>query len=494
YRRYHRAIISCPPRSGKSFLASLFLAWLIGRNDAAQHILSSYGVVLSKKLYSDAHNYLSNEKFSKVFPEWGGFKDGRRHDFENNGRVLVTSVGGGITGFTAGTLRLYEKEEDWGVGATIIDDPLKGSNSVAALKELEPWWGEQCSTRRTNNWCQLVIATRFSVNDLHGLLMKTDGLYHPKDNPFGWRWLNIPAICEDESTDPLGRENGESHWPSNPIFTIDMLNQQKAAMGSNAFSALYQGTPIAGEGSLVKPHWVIFNEEINRRDLTHIWIAADTAYKEKEESDDSVITVLGTNTHDPSGRIYILEMLGGKFAFPDLKEHVTNMAKYYRSRTVCIEDRASGISLIQMLERQTKLNIEAMKANSSKSVRLQLVLHLFEQGRVIFKNGIWNDMLYDQLTQFPLHPHDDYVDSVVYGLLYYLTHLDADYRKSQGSGTATLTKEIKSQNTLNDYIEKTDLKRVQLPGEEEIKRTPRSNITHSVRANNRRSMWGSSII
>lgn len=493
YRIYQRAIISCPPRSGKSFLTSLFLAWISGRNDSAQHILASYGQTLSNKLYSDVHNYLNHELFIKIFPEWGGFKDGRKHDYANNGRVLVTSVGGAITGFTAGTLKLYENPKEWGIGAAIIDDPLKGSSSAAAIRELEPWWGEQCSTRRTNNWCQLVIATRFSVNDLHGFLIKTDGLYNPKTNPLGWRWLNVPVICEDESTDPLGRSNGESHWPSNPIFTIDVLNQQKLAMGANAFSALYQGNPIAGEGSLVKPHWVVFRDEVDTRELTHIWLAADTAYSEREEADDSVISVLGTNAHEQKPTVYILEMVAGKFAFPDLIAHVTNMSKYYRTRHICIEDKASGISLIQMLQRQTRLNVIPMKANKSKSVRLQMVLHLFEQFRVFFKTGFWKDNLYEQLTQFPLHPHDDYVDSVVYGLLYFLINLDSDYRRSETQGTS-FYKKIEKKTSLDSYIENVthgERNRVGLLNDETIAKSPRRFPSTKSKTNQRGSMWDS---
>ena len=85
-----------------------------------------------------------------------------------------------------------------------------------------------------------------------------------------------------------------------------------------------------------------------------------------------------------------------------------------------------------MLEQQTKLYVVPMKADKSKTIRLQMVLHLFESLRIHFKEGAWQDELYDQLTQFPLHPHDDYVDSLVHGLLYYLVNLDSNYRQAIG--------------------------------------------------------------
>ena len=62
--------------------------------------------------------------------------------------------------------------------------------------------------------------------------MDGDGLWDEEDNPDGWRWLNIPGICENEANDPLGRQNGESALAqTNPVFTPEMLKSQKRAMG-----------------------------------------------------------------------------------------------------------------------------------------------------------------------------------------------------------------------------------------------------------------------
>ncbi|MBM4058240.1 MAG: hypothetical protein FJ275_08395, partial [Planctomycetes bacterium] len=47
--RYQRLIVSCAPRSGKSMLAQLFVAWLLGHDEQTQHIIASYGQQLSNK-------------------------------------------------------------------------------------------------------------------------------------------------------------------------------------------------------------------------------------------------------------------------------------------------------------------------------------------------------------------------------------------------------------------------------------------------------------
>ena len=417
--RYQRLIVSCPPRSGKSMLAQLFVAWLLGRDQQTQHIIASYGQQLSNRFHRGINGYLRHKHFQRVFPEWLGFYPDSKYDMKGGGYILATSVGGVLTGFTAGT----PAEDSPGVGAMVVDDPLKGSDSRAALEGLEDWWGEQASTRRTNRWAQLLIGTRFHEKDLHGLLMDGDGMYDEVENPMGWRWVNIPGICENESTDPLGRKNGETHWPSNPIFTSDMLLSQKRAMGSSKFAALYQGVPTAAEGTIVKAGWISVKppEECPEFDITYL--SLDTAFSEKQSADESVIAVMGYSRADKDS-VYVREIITGRWGFPDLLAMLEQTRKYYGAKFLTIEQAASGQSLIQMLERESKIQVHGFKPLRSKTVRLQTVCPLWEAGRVHFVDGGWTQDFIKELTAFPFVPHDDRTDAVVWGLTYYMFHLD----------------------------------------------------------------------
>ena len=414
-----RLIISCPPRSGKSMLSQIFVAWLLGRDQQTQHIIASYGAQLSNRFHRGIIGYLKHKSFRRVFPEWLGFEADSKYDMRGGGYVLATSVGGVLTGFTAGSTA----EDSPGVGALVIDDPLKSSDSGKALENLETFWGEQASTRRTNRWAQVLIGTRFHEKDLHGVLVDTDGLWDEKENPDGWRWVNVPGLCENESTDPLGRKNGESHWPTNPVFSTDMLLSQKKSMGSNAFSALYQGTPTAQEGALVKAGWIDVIPTLDApTDFDITYLAMDTAFSEKESADESVIAVMGYRKEEPD-TIYIRELIHGRWAFPDLIATAEQTCKYYRARMACIEQAASGQSLIQVFERETKIALHKFKPIRSKTVRLQTVLPLFEAGQVKFIEGAWTEAFIKELTSFPFVPHDDKTDAVVWGLTYFQTHM-----------------------------------------------------------------------
>ena len=459
-----RLIISCPPRSGKSMLSQIFVAWLLGRDQETQHIVASYGAQLSNRFLRGIHGYLKHKAFKSVFPDWKGHEPDSKYDLRGGGYILGTSVGGVLTGFTAGS----KSSDSPGVGALVIDDPLKGSDSRAALENLEIFWAEQASTRRTNRWAQVLIGTRFHEKDLHGILMDSDGMFDPINNPMGWRWVNIPGICENEATDPLGRRNGESHWPDNPVFTSEMLLSQKRAMGSNAFAALYQGTPTAQEGSIVKAGWVevIEPEECPEFDITYL--SLDTAFSEKESADESVICVAGFCRNDPDN-IYIRELIHGRWGFPDLLAVLEQTQKYYGARFCTIEQAASGQSLIQVLERESKIQLHPFKPLRSKTIRLQTVCPLFEAKRVKFVDGGWVQDFVKELTSFPHVPHDDRTDAVVWALTYYSFHLDGGGAELANAVRSSLGRNTGRKDLMKEFGEvKTGRRRELLtPGERE---------------------------
>lgn len=419
-RRYKRLIVSCPPRSGKSMLATMFLAWLLGRDERTQHVIASYGASLSFKFHREVVGMLKTPVFKRIFPEWSGFCPDSKYDMNGGGYILATSVGGVLTGFTAGTTDM----DSPGVGAMIIDDPLKSSDSKQALDNLQSWWQEQASTRRTNHYCQMVIATRFHEKDLHGVLMDGDGLYDEELNPFGWRWINIAGICEDPANDPLGRNNGESHWPNNPTFSVPMLESQRKIMGSFKFAALYQGVPVAAEGQIVKNSWIrVITEESHPPSWDVTWLAVDCAFQEKEMADETAICVASICQKDPT-KIYIREIITGRWGFPDLIEAVKHAYSYYNAKVLCIEKAASGQSLIQVLRKEAKIPIREMKPLKSKTTRLQAVTPYLESGRVFFLDDYWTNDFIKEVTSFPFVRHDDRTDSLAWALTFYAMEMD----------------------------------------------------------------------
>ena len=418
--RYPRLIVSCAPRSGKSLLSQLFISWLIGQEDKNSHIIGSYGLQLSGKFQRGILKFTRHRHFKTIFPEFSGFVEGSKNMLMAGGEVMSTSPGGALTGFTAGSWSLDSQT----VGTMFVDDPLKNSESMAALQGLETWWQEEASTRRTNRWAQVLIATRFHTRDLHGILMDGDGFYDEEENPQGWRWLNIPAICESTADDPLERELGETHWPDHPVFSKEMLKSQKKVMGSNKFAALYQGSPKSEDGSIFQPRYWKTCEPVKGRVS---WISCDTAFSEKQTADESVLSVWCMRDTEPGekdDKFYLVEQRSGRWNFPDLLDNLKALARIYSPRCLVIEQAASGQSLIQMLKKETKIHITPYKPIKSKVQRLQQILPLFEDDRIRICEGEWNEDLRKQLFDFPFVLHDDRVDSMVWGIQYAADNLD----------------------------------------------------------------------
>jgi predicted phage terminase large subunit-like protein len=211
-----------------------------------------------------------------------------------------------------------------------------------------------------------------------------------------------------------------------------MLMAQKKTMGSSAFSALYQGNPVSAEGQIVKDHWIFRMDKDKCPEFDLTWMAVDCAFSERELADETAICVASISHRFP-GKVFIRDMITGRFGFPELIAKVKALYASYDARMLCIEKAASGQSLIQMLKKEAKIPIEEMKPLKSKTTRLQAVAPLMEFGRVQFVEAEWIDDFLRELTTFPFVKHDDRTDAFTWALTYYSMKLDTVDRGLQDS-------------------------------------------------------------
>ena len=191
---------------------------------------------------------MQSVEYALCFPEFPGFMTGSNSLFKTGGSIFGTSVGGAITGMDAGTLDIKAVLSP---GLAVLDDPLKNGESLAEIEALEPYYIDEFGTRRTGNWRQGLIATRFAVNDMHGIVLALDGVWHETENPTGWLYLNLSALCKDPELDPLGRKYNESIWEAHPTLnSTELLKLEKKNQWR--FETVYQGNPTLSEGTLVK--------------------------------------------------------------------------------------------------------------------------------------------------------------------------------------------------------------------------------------------------
>jgi predicted phage terminase large subunit-like protein len=101
--------------------------------------------------------------------------------------------------------------------------------------------------------------------------------------------------------------------------------------------------------------------------------------------------------------------------FPDLKRKSLEMYKEYQPDNLLIEKKASGAPLIYELRAMGLLVSESIPTKD-KITRLNAVADLFSSGKVWAPSTRWAEQVIEEVADFPVGEHDDYVDSMTQAL------------------------------------------------------------------------------
>ena len=152
----------------------------------------------------------------------------------------------------------------------------------------------------------------------------------------------------------------------------------------------------------------------------------DTAFKKNQENDYSVCTTWLT----AEDGYYLIDVWRGRVEFPELKRKVVELATLHNVNEILIEDKASGQSLIQELQRNTALPIRPVKVEADKIARVHSVTPLIEAGKIYLpKDAHWLKQFLDECEDFPNGEFDDVVDSVSQFLNSIKLKSNADYKE-----------------------------------------------------------------
>ena len=397
--RITRLLITLPPRSLKSICCSVALpAWALGHNPHYRIICASYSNDLSVKHARDFRAVVNSDWYRRAFR---GVRIDPKKDTElevattKGGYRLATSVGGTLTGR--------------GCNLAIIDDPLKASDAMSEAKRefLNQWFGNTLVSRLDNKAedAIVVVTQRLHLDDLVGhLLSKGEG----------WVHLNLPAIAEADERFLLGdgreftRKLGEPLHPARE--SLETLAQIKRTMGGYEFAAQYQQDPLPLEGGLIKWSWFKFYDSTPQRQegdlITQSW---DTASKQAQIASYSVCTTWLQRGNDH----YLLDVHRERFDYPALKQAVITLFDQFRPDAVLIEDKSSGIQLIQDLQAEGRVRPIGIKPHGEKTARMYAETAKMEAGYVwLPRCAGWLDDFKAEVLQFPRCRYDDQVDSV----------------------------------------------------------------------------------
>lgn len=228
------------------------------------------------------------------------------------------------------------------------------------------------------------------------------------------------------------KEQGQWVCGDNPFLNSTILadiNSDYKTMTAQMFNFVHLGEPLGVvEGNVINTDLIGFFDDSQPLRYDEMILTADTAFSKKENADYSVICAFGKINDE----IHLMRLWRGHWDFNELKTAIIGayewlFAIYQRHASrVIIEKKASGISLLQELQRETHLPLKEITPQTDKFARVSAVLGEFPRLRLPRDrvNGVnsWVEPFLKELRSFRAdleHLHDDQVDACVYGLSYF---------------------------------------------------------------------------
>lgn len=400
-------IINVPPGSTKSTIISqMYTAWVWTRDPSQRFISSSYSAALSIAQSVKTRDIVLSDKYQRLFPEVKLRIDQRgKTNFSNTkgGQRYTTSTGGTVTGMHAHQL--------------LVDDPVNPTQALSEIERLSAndFVTKTLSSRKVDKDItpMIVVMQRLHVNDVTGeLLSRHESRIKHICLPAEISSAVKPAILKEKYVDGL----------LDPIrLNRQVLADAKSDLGSYDYAGQFEQQPVLLGGNILKEHWfdITTKEEYTKlynKFYPSIHYFVDTAYTSDSHNDPTgVIAVTYID-----GFLYVINANKVRMEFPELSKFLPRWVKqngYSKRSSVRIEPKASGLSVIQQLRRNTDLNIISITPpKESKELRTLANTPIFEAKRVRLVEGDWNDEFLTEITSFPAYIHDEYVDLINYAV------------------------------------------------------------------------------
>ena len=247
-----KLMITMPPQHGKSEGATRRLpAFVLGQDPDKRIAIVSYNATKAHKFNRELQRIMDDDRYYELFPQTllagqASYQEqGRRsRNYARNsdeceivgyqGSFKTIGVGGSLTGEPVDML--------------IMDDLYKDASSAwspVIRQNVADWYDTVASTRLHNDSQQLMVFTRWHMEDLAGRLLEQEGIYDPIENPQGWLLVSFPAIQNRPPSEQDPRAEGEPLWPER--HSLAKLLEIKGR-SPTVFESLYQQNPQPSQG------------------------------------------------------------------------------------------------------------------------------------------------------------------------------------------------------------------------------------------------------
>ena len=387
-------LINIPPRTLKSLIWSVAApAWLMGNDPAEQILCGSHAMTLAYKFSVYSRMVMESIWYNALFPNVV-----LAHDQNEKSKFMTTQSGQRMA--TSVDSKLTGDGGNW----LILDDPNdpKGTKSDVERDKVNEWVDLTWGTRKNNpkTCVEIVIQQRLHVNDVTGHLLEQGGWEHLViSQEFEKKSIFIFPISKKK----IVKEEGALLHPErvdrsdNP----NMIPNLKKRLGEYGYAGQHVQRPFPKGGDRVKMSWFPRHRELPKK-MDEIILSSDTASKAKEVNDPSVIQVYGR----VDVQWYFIYQWKKRVAFPELESMAIAMGNQWKPDAFLIEDKSSGIAMIQVLRKKTQLPIIAIEPEADKITRFDTQTPSLEAGLLSLPDPValpneWMADVEANLSAFP---------------------------------------------------------------------------------------------
>ena len=317
-------VINMPPRFGKSYTATLFVQWLLGRNNKLKIMTGSYNETLSSTFAKQVRDMIATEQtqgvtvYRDIFPDTKikyGEASMNKWALEGSqvANYLATSPTGTATGF--------------GADLIVIDDLIKNSEEAYNSNVLEKhidWFTNTMLSRTEKGFKLIIIMTRWASNDLAGFILSNyDDVVH----------INYKAINDDGT--PLDEET----------LSLEDFEFKTKNMAKEIVYANYQQEPIDIKGRLYSEFKTYV--DLPKEKIVKIASYCDTA----DTGEDFLCNIIYADCNDSA---YILDVIYTKEAMEITEPMVAEAYKKFNVNVADIESNNGGRAFARNVERITR--------------------------------------------------------------------------------------------------------------------------------------------
>ncbi len=397
----NRLLINVPPGTMKSMAAGVFWpAWEWGPQNLAHHRIlgTSHSGNLAIRDNLKMKRLVESEWYRERWPHVALTGDQRaKTKFENT-----------LTGFRE-AMAFTSLTGSRG-HRLIIDDPLSvdDASSEPVREGVNETFRESATTRLNDPKTSaiIVIMQRLHERDVSGLILEKN---------FGYEHLMLPMEFEPERKchtsigfeDPR-KKDGELLFPER--FPVEVVERDKATMGSYAYAGQNQQRPAPREGGLFKRAWF---EIVNAAPVGTKWLRGwDLAASTTQRAAYTSGVKIGKK---PDGSYIVGHAVRDRLSPGGVERLMKNTAS--QDSVECSislpqdpgqAGKAQAKHLVKALAGYTA---KATPETGDKVTRAEPLSAQAEAGNVTILKGEWNEAYLDELCNFPNGAFMDQVDA-----------------------------------------------------------------------------------